>query len=361
MKSNVLIIAVFLLSFASCTEKKNGEDMPINKYQVIGSHNSYKQAIEASLLDSLKQLKYDMSGLEYAHIPIPEQLDLGLRNLEIDVYPDSKGGRYAHPKGLDLVPNQMPYNADGVMNSSGFKVFHVLDVDFRSSCPTLDICLKQLKDWSDKNPGHFPVFITLEVKGSSDEIPNTHGMSTSERITTSVFNRLDSALVSGLGEDKLITPDFVRGNHNTLNEAVTKYGWPTLDVAKGRFLFILDDRKEKRELYRNNHPSLKERVMFINAKAGDSEAATMIMNNPEDNAIPEMVKQGYIIRTRADANTVEARKNDYAHFNAACNSGAQIITTDYYKPSKFFNSPYHIAFADSSYVRANPLFKVANN
>jgi hypothetical protein len=243
------------------------------------------------------------------------------------------------------------------MNKPGFKVFHVTDIDFRSSCPTLQICLQQLRKWSDKNPNHFPVFITLEVKGDVEETPAPHGLTSSEKVTAPVFKSLDSALITGLGKEKLITPDFVRGNYKTLNEAVTESGWPTLDKAKGRFLFILDDRKEKRELYRNGYPSLKDRVLFINANAGEPEAAAMIMNNPEDKQIPEMVKQGYLIRTRADANTVEARKNDYTHFKAACNSGAQIITTDYYQPSTIFDSPYHIAFPDSTYVRLNPLFE----
>ena len=84
----------------------------------------------------------------------------------------------------------------------------------------------------------------------------------------------------------------------------------------------------------------------------------MFRNNSEDPTIPELIKKGYIIRTRADSDTKEARKNDYTHFEAAKKSGAQIITTDYYMPSKFFNSPYHIKFDDGGYVRVNPLIGV---
>ena len=133
----------------------------------------------------------------------------------------------------------------------------------------------------------------------------------------------------GLGKNKIITPDAVRGEYNTLNEAVTKGNWPTLAAAKNKFLFILDDCSTKRDLYMLNHPSLKGRVMFVNAKVNTPEAATMILNNPNDKTIPKMVKLGYLIRTRADEGTKEARDNDYSRFNAACQSGAQIITTDY--------------------------------
>ena len=48
--------------------------------------------------------------------------------------------------------------------------------------------------------------------------------------------------------------------------------------------------------------------------------------------IPELVKQGYIIRTRSDIETVEARTNDSTRKVAAFKSGAQITSTDYYTP-----------------------------
>jgi hypothetical protein len=38
-----------------------------------------------------------------------------------------------------------------------------------------------------------------------------------------------------------------------------------------------------------------------------------------------------MVRTRSDAGTLEARKNDYTRFFAALTSNAQIISTDYYK------------------------------
>ena len=83
----------------------------------------------------------------------------------------------------------------------------------------------------------------------------------------------------------------------------------------------------------------------------------MIRNDPTDEQIPELVKKGYIVRTRADADTKQARKNNRSGFEAACTSGAQIITTDYYKKSTHFKSDYAISFADGKYFRANPLFK----
>lgn len=328
------------------------DHLKLNQLQVIGSHNSYKQAIEPALFKAL-QAKDSTSrlGLQYEHIAITEQLNLGLRNLEIDVYADSKGGKYAHPKGLDLVKPVQVYDTAGIMTQPGFKVLHMPDIDFRSSSLTFEDCLQKLKNWSNSNPGHIPVFITLEPK---DGDTNRFG-TTPEAFTSALFDQLDTVIRTNLGMDKLITPDMVRGNYKTLEEAVLKGNWPSLKQAKGKFFFILDNSDKKRDLYMQGHPSLKGRLVFVNAEPGTPEAAALFRNNPEDPAIPELVRKGYIIRTRADADTKEARANDYTHFKKAQTSGAQIITTDYYKPSIFFNSPYHIVFGDSTYVRINPI------
>ena len=356
MKQIIQIVLSLLLM--SCVEGKYG-NIPMNQFQVIGSHNSYKQAIEKKLLDTLKAMYPGTNELEYAHISLPQQLNLGLRNLEIDVYADSQGGRFAHPKGLCLVPNQSPFNVDGAMNQPGFKVFHVTDIDFRSSCPTLKICLQQLKKWSDANPNHFPVFITMEAKENNEKEVSQQKLTLTEKFTSKLFDELDSTIVAMLGNDKVITPDLVRGDYETLNKAITQKGWPKLKQVKGKFLFILDDSGSKRELYLQGHPSLKGRVLFVNAKPGNAESAALIMNDPKSDgrSIQNLVKQGYLIRTRADAGTIQARNNDYSQFDAACQSGAQIVTTDYYKVSDFFKSSYRVAFQDSTYVRKNPLFE----
>jgi len=44
------------------------------------------------------------------------------------------------------------------------------------------------------------------------------------------------------------------------------------------------------------------------------------------------VKAGFVVRTRADADTVEARSNDTTRRDAALQSGAQYVSTDYPHP-----------------------------
>ncbi len=347
----VLLISVMVTSFPV----QNQDDLPINKIQVIGSHNSYKQVIDPLLFVFFKKMDSVSAGkIDYGHIGLSEQLDMGLRNLEIDAYVDSKGGKYAQPQGLSWVSGQAVYDTKGVMKEPGFKILHIPDLDFRTTVLTLKSALLQIKNWSVAHPNHTPIFITFEAK---DDSVKRQGLTQPEKFTTQTFNELDKLIVENLGAKYLITPDQVRGKYNTLEEAVLKGNWPKLKDAKGKFLFILDAVGEKRSLYVNGHPSLKNRVFFTNSEPGTPEAATIISNNAKNPEIKNLVKKGYIIRTRADADTKQARENDRSYFDAACASGAQIITTDYYQKSTQFKSDYSVSFGDGKYFRLNPLFK----
>ena len=51
-------------------------------------------------------------------------------------------------------------------------------------------------------------------------------------------------------------------------------------------------------------------------------------------------RAGYYVRTRADADTKEARAGDYSRWRAALISGAQIISTDYYVPDARLGTGY---------------------
>lgn len=332
------------------------DDLPLNMIQVIGSHNSYKEAIDPPLFNMIRFMDQSIANsLDYAHLTLSEQLSMGLCNLEIDVYADEHGGKYAHPKGLSWegkAARDFPYDPKGEMMQPGFKIMHIQDIDFRSSCLTLAGALRELKAWSDAHKGHPPVFITVNAK--DDRIP---GLTRPEKFTGDVFDRLDKALVQGLGPDKLLTPDDVRGSSPTLERAVLDGHWPTVTAARGKFVFILDEKGRKRDAYVAGHPSLRGRVFFVDAPAGSPEAAFMIVNDPVKNQalIRNYVRQGYIVRTRADEGTAEARRNDMNRFHAACSSGAQIISTDYYRASTLFRSDYVIRFAAGEYLRQNPM------
>lgn len=354
MKTFFGLLLISLLPVVATNDP--GDNTPINHIQVIGSHNSYKKAIDPKLFKMLQgKDSVGMSKIDYEHISLTDQLNLGLLNLEIDVYADTAGGKYAHPKGLDWVPGQPAYDTEGVMKQPGFKVFHMVDIDYRSNCPTFKLCLQELKKWSDAHPDHNPIFITMNAK---DEVSKNPMFTVPDKFTSAIYDKLDKEIADNLGLDHVITPDKIRGKYKTLEEAVLHQNWPTLKQAKGKFIFILDEKQPKIGEYISGHPSLKGRVLFTNSEPGTPEAAIHIMNGAvkEQAQITDLVKKGYIIRTRADSDTQEARANDKSSFNAAMQSGAQIITTDYYRKSTHFNSDYVISFPNGDYFRANPVF-----
>lgn len=355
-----LFASIILSLIFAFTFEKIEDDLPINHYQCIGSHNSYKEFIDPQLIkviDKTDTIRRTTKGLEYHHIGLSEQLNLGLRALEIDIYADEKGGKYANPKGLAMAGKQAnrPHNVEGVMNEPGFKVLHVQEIDFRSNCLTFKKCLQELKFWSDNHPNHEPIYITMNAKDDTIELPN---FTKPEKFTPEVYDQLDNVILSILGKQKLIIPDDIRGSFITLEGAVLKKGWGKMSKSKGKFLFVLDEGKSKTDDYIKNHISLKGRVLFTNSPVGTSEAAFLIINNAikDFEKIRENVKKGYIVRTRADADTHEARTNDYRSFEAAKASGAQIISTDYYLKSTLFPSDYLVNFEGKIYFRKNPLF-----
>ncbi|MGI8636144.1 MAG: phosphatidylinositol-specific phospholipase C1-like protein [Segetibacter sp.] len=352
MKMILLLLFFIPASFVVPGNELN--NLRLNEIQVIGSHNSYKQSIDPALFKFLSKTdSASLSKIDYSHISLTRQLDAGLLNLEIDVYADPKGGKYSHPKGLDMVKEQPPFDPEGVMKDPGFKVFHIPDIDYRSSCLTFKECLEELKAWSEKHPDHYPVFITMNAK---DEGLKKEWATVPQKFTSATFDSLDHEITTYLGKENLITPEMVKGKYATLRSAVLHHNWPLIKNVKGKFLFVLDETGDKTTTYTKGHPSLQGRILFTNSKPDAPEAAIMIMNNSKKDSIQSMVKKGYIVRTRADSDTKEARNNDRSSFEAACKSGAQIITTDYYQKSTHFYSNYIISFEGNKYIRVDPVF-----
>jgi hypothetical protein len=239
------------------------------------------------------------------------------------------------------LPNS-PYDPDGLMEKPGFKVIHVPDIDFRANVYNFQQELAVLKKWSDAHPRHLPISITMNGKDDGIKQP---GYVQPLPFDTRAYDAWDEEIVKGLGRSKLITPDDVRGSHPTLEAAVLAQDWPTINQSRGKFLFVLDEHGKKMERYFEGHPSLKGRIMFVNQDEGKPEAGIRILNEPRQDwsYIQYLVRSGYIVRTRADADTIEARKGDYSRWKAALISGAQIISTDYYDPDPAFHTGYHVA------------------
>ncbi len=330
----------------------------INQIQVIGSHNSYHAGI-APNESKIWQAKYPDAyrSLEYTHPPLPQQFDEGVRQIELDVYADTKGGRYAHPSGPATaaaagLPADPPFDPNGLMAKPGFKVMHVQDVDYRSTCQPFTSCLAEVRHWSQAHPGHIPIFILVETKQGTSKRMN---LTEPEPFTSATFDALDAEIRSVFSPKEMITPDDVRGNYATLNEAVLAQNWPTLASARGKVIFLMD-QKPVGPVYLEGHPALRGRVIFTNAEPGQPDAAFVERNDGPVDDINALVRKGYLIRTRTDGDTKEARTNDVSRRNAMMASGAQMLSTDYPagEPAKWPGA-YVVGLPDGLDARCNPV------
>lgn len=342
------------VSMASCQSSNSVEPCvaQINDIQVIGSHNSYKLAIPPAEL-ALIQLQAPewAAALDYTHLPIPAQLDLGMRQIELDVFYDPQGGRYADPLAPKLSGH--PFDATD-MHAPGFKVLHVQDVDARSICNLLLKCLVDIRDWSVANPDHAPLLILVNAKQAPIELP---GSVDPLPFDGEAFDALDAEIRTIFGEDHLISPDQVRGDAATLRDAVLSKGWPDLEASRGKVLFALDESPAVVDVYRRGQTSLNGHPMFINAPDADAaDAAYFTLNDPigQGDLIGAHVAAGFLVRTRADADTKEARTGDDTRLEAALASGAHYISTDYYQPRPEW-SAYVAKLPGDEIERGNPI------
>ena len=70
-------------------------ELRLNQVQLVGSHNSYKLAMSAENFTLLSAARPEVAAsLEYDHRSLPEQLKLGIRKLELDVFYDPQGALF---------------------------------------------------------------------------------------------------------------------------------------------------------------------------------------------------------------------------------------------------------------------------
>jgi hypothetical protein len=329
----------------------------LNELQVIGTHNSYHLRPAPAVLAAIAQLRPDFAqAIEFSHRPLEEQLSLlGVRQLELDVFYDPEGGLYANRVGPGLL-GQDPASGLPELDEPGFKVMHSQDIDFETTCLTLVICLEEIEAWSDAHPAHLPVLILIEAKDEPLEDPIGAGFTIPLPIDAAALNALDEEIRSVIGEDDMLTPDELIGMHETLEAAILADGWPTLAELRGQLLFALDSR-DQRELYLAEHPSLVGRVMFTAALPGEDDAAFVKLNDAFGDAdeIRAAVEAGYLVRTRADIDTIEAREGDTTRLEAALASGAQFVSSDYPESDEAFGTGYVATLPDGGLVRCNPV------
>lgn len=345
-------------SFASGQALENSDELRLNQIQVIGTHNSYHLAPAAPLLEMIRLTAGSVAdSIDYSHLPLSEQLnDLHIRQIELDIYADPEGGLYAKPIGYQtLIQAGHPAidpNVDGVLDRPGMKIIHSAGFDYQSTTPTLVAALNEVKTWSAANREHVPILILIELKDSAIGPAQVKPVP----FDSVQLDAIDAEIRGVFDEADLVTPDSVRGDLPTLREAVLQQRWPTLKECRGKVLFAMDNGGPVRDLYLKDHPTLEKRLMFVSVDAQHPAAAFMKLNNPISQfaEIQEAVEQGFLVRTRADADTQAARKNDVAQREKALASGAQFISTDYPRPDRRW-SDYSVSLPEGQEFRGNPV------
>lgn len=285
----------------------NDDLLHVNDLQGLGTHNSYH--IEPSLLI--------WPDYNYTHKPLDEQTEIGVRQFELD---------------LHWIPSQ------------GLRVFHAPIIDPLSTCEVFTDCLAALKEWSDGHPGHHPILVFLEPKNDLNISDIAAHAEDVEADILSVWPR-----------DRILTPDDVRGEYDTLREAILTAGWPTLGATRNKIIFHAHSLDEFLANYHALYPELEGALMFTDSTPDDSYAGIMPLNDPigDEAAIRDAVTQGFLVRTMAGDCCDEPEQNDYTRFEAALASGAHFISTDFPSPDNEYE--YFVEIPAGNPSRCNPL------
>lgn len=294
------------------------DTLRLDQIQVKGTHNSYHIEKDGP------QGQPAIPPWQYTMAPLDVQLDQqGVRQVELD----------------------LNWIQDDVGDGHHFEVFHVTLADDSTTCRLFTDCLRTIKKWSDRYPGHLPIYIEMETKdGFTVEGAEDY------------FAEIDREILSVFPRERIITPDEVQGSAATLPEALQN-GWPTLGKLRGRIFFGIDESDEVRTAYTHGDKDLHGRLAFIDSSPDMPYGALAILNDPTEDdvaaAIPKALAAHLLVRTRSDTDGDEARANDKHRFQLALQSGANFISTDF--PAPVAGLDYYIEIPDGTPARCNPV------
>eukprot|EP00271_Cylindrocystis_brebissonii_P013167 TRINITY_DN32783_c0_g1_i1.p1 TRINITY_DN32783_c0_g1~~TRINITY_DN32783_c0_g1_i1.p1 ORF type:complete len:530 (+),score=25.07 TRINITY_DN32783_c0_g1_i1:427-2016(+) len=363
------ILVIILLSlFVFFSDLRGGEynigDLRMNQIQMIGTHNSYHQQQDAELLKVVGDHDpYWPILLEYNHASIPEQLAGGCRFFELDVFEDPEGGRYAN-HAINRLLGRPHTTPDPELLEPGFKVLHMQDIDFLSSCKTLKICLSQIANFSQNHPRHFPIGVRIEFKHKSHGWPPGH--TDPVPLSKESLIALEDEIRLVFEEADLVLPDDVLVDvpqEEQSPEALLRYklNWPTLSAAAGKvFLFLISNEPIEMYLTMPNFP--RGRIMFAAYRPlGPSDPAirqypAFLPVRPQP-FISNLVKADAWVMSAVDVNTEEARMDDPSRLHEAITRGANILMTDYppFEAPNPFGTNYAARLPGGLQVRCNPV------
>jgi hypothetical protein len=312
----VVVVGGVASDVGSAGANRLDDELRLNQVQVLASHDSFHVQQDMPIPSS--------ETMQYTHAPLDQQLELGVRGFELDV--------------VDAPDVQFP-------------VLHTPVVDATSNCTPLAQCLQVLRTWSEAHRGHVPLFVQVGPKNDAIDRVLDPQLLAWDALG---LDQLDALVHSSLGR-QLVTPDSVRGTSKTLRQTVRGRGWPTLAKTRGKIMVFLNTSGALRDEFLQGHPSLEGRAMFVTASEQSPAAAVIKMDDPNETRIKQLVKDGFIVRTRADADLVEPRAHDVTRRDTALRSGAQIVSTDFEVAVPAIGGDYVVQIPGGTPARCNPV------
>ena len=334
---------------SKCSADWLDANLRLNQVQMTGTSVSAKLRPESGVLAVVRMGggRAAADSLDFGQPALAAQLDADVRALTFDVLHDPKGGAFRNPAIAGMGMVLLPDDFRAAMQKPGFKVLHVPDVDYRSSCLTLKDCLGQVAAWSRAHPRHLPILITLSTIEEKTPMP---GAVTPPAFDAAALAALERDVRAVFAPEQLITPAMVRGRQAGLRQALQAEGWPKLGTVRGKVMFALDGKSASR--YRGT-------LMFA---VGDRPGnAIVTVNDPvrQSARIAAALQAGLLVMTRADEGTLEARSNDVTRRDAAFASGAQIVLTDFAVSDPTIG-PYRVSLADHPEARCGKMLGTEN-
>eukprot|EP00466_Bigelowiella_natans_P012457 jgi/Bigna1/85765/estExt_fgenesh1_pg.C_60049 len=218
--------------------KLASSDIALNRVQVVGTHNSVHVAGMFSIF---------IPYWQYTHPSLIDQLNTGIRHLEIDLWYNKSFGmwevwhecvdRLTVSAPLLLICNDAIVGGGGA--GGGSKMVTPL---------LLRDVLSQLFSWSKSNQGHFPLSINLDIKGAyisgtSYLTPWLLGRGFSHsKADRQIFQALEREILAEFPIPNLHTPAsmLLGSGTKTLREAIQKSGWPAVNALRGKTQFQLN-------------------------------------------------------------------------------------------------------------------------
>ena len=281
------------------------DGVKINEIAVLGTHNSYQTLATKetrflmNIIDTITFKKLGLDTFDFEMDTLTEQLEMGIRNVEIDIETLDEGEKIE------------------------FKVTHNSIVDNASSAYDFEKAMEEIKLWSDNNPGHIPVFVIVEPKSFVVEV---NGM---KKFSLEYAKELDKILEKTLG-DSLLTPEDMLRNYASFKEMRENDDWLTLKETQGKIIVLLHDC-DVTESYIAIDESIKTQKMFPMLRYDDrNESYTSFILENDPWRATERKKENIdecnlIVRTRAD----KYPNFSTERYEVTEECGSQIITTDF--------------------------------